>query len=99
MDNDKEPMFPILGDPVIKAIPWAALRPHEPQAVRNHSQSLSRLASRGGLSIEEAYCVLKDMAWPTGAKWNKWPVRVALMRLLLDAGLDAGRATLKGEEG
>jgi hypothetical protein len=84
MGDDKEPMFPILGDPIIRAIPWAALAPHEPQARKNHSQTLRRLAERGGLGIEEAYCVLKNLDWPTGAKWRKSHVRVALMRLVME---------------
>lgn len=82
-----EPMFPILNDPVIRAIPWAALTPHEEQAHRNHSQTLKGLASRGGLSISEAYYILKDMKYP----WHDpltptklYAYRIALMRLLHD---------------
>lgn len=79
-------MFPILNDPVIRAIPWAALTPHEKQAERNHSQSLSQLASRGGLSICEAYYILKDQGYPTLAPKQtpavKYAYRIALMRLL-----------------
>lgn len=53
-----EPMFPILNDPIIKAIPWAAIQSHEAQAQRNHSQSLRRLAQRGGLNAAEAVWVM-----------------------------------------
>jgi hypothetical protein len=81
--SDKEPMFPIMGDTMIKALPWSVLRPHEAQAKKNHGgQSLERLAHRGGLGIEEAYCVLKDMDFPTGGRFNRDLVRVALMKFV-----------------
>jgi len=44
-------------------IPWAMLEPHEDQAIKNHSQSLNRLAERGGLSTHEALAVLEDRPW------------------------------------
>ena len=59
----KEPAFPILGDPYLKAIPWAMIEPHEEQAQRNHSQSLNRLADRGGLGCSEAYAVMTNNRW------------------------------------
>lgn len=57
-------MFPILG---AKSVRWELLAPHEAQAVKNHGQSLARLAERGGLSPAEAYCVLHDIPLP----WKK----------------------------
>ena len=47
-------------------IPWALIAPHEPQAERNHSQSLLTLNGRGGLSPSEAMCVLEDREWGWG---------------------------------
>lgn len=44
----------------IVAIPFDLLKPHEVQAVRNHQQTLARLAERGGLSPCEALAVLED---------------------------------------
>ena len=41
------------------SIPWAMIAPHERQALRNHDQTLKRLAERGGLSPREAVCVLE----------------------------------------
>jgi hypothetical protein len=74
-------MFPILNDPIIKAIPWAAIAPHEAQAQRNHSQSLNRLAQRSGLSVDEAVAVMLDQPWRRlGKTW----CRAKLMCLLLD---------------
>lgn len=70
--------FPIMGCPRSKGcgcnyqtfqIPWAALAPHEQQAQKNHSQSLARLAERGGLSWGEAHAVL------TGRPWSSVDVR------------------------
>lgn len=60
--------FPILTDyherrdnphwPV--SVPWDLIAPHEKQAFHNHSQSLRRLAERGGLGVMEMYAVLTD---------------------------------------
>ncbi|MEE9923737.1 MAG: hypothetical protein PBV01_10295 [Brucella anthropi] len=83
-----EPMFPILNDPIIKAIPWAAILPHEKQAQHNHSQTLRGLAGRGGLSIHEAYYIMKDEPWPHRTfKRNRTidaAYRSGLMRILYD---------------
>ncbi|MVA47754.1 hypothetical protein GOZ83_22090 [Agrobacterium vitis] len=83
-----EPMFPILNDPIIKSIPWALIRPHEKQAQTNHSQTLRRLAERGGLAICEAYYILSDRPYPMhGPKRTpevKAAYRSALMRIALN---------------
>jgi hypothetical protein len=41
-------------------VPWAMLEKHEPQALRNHDQSLEQLASRGGLAPQEMLDILHD---------------------------------------
>ena len=69
-------MFPILFDYRIKeeikklrdahcvsmviSLPWPMVEAHERQAQKNHSQSVARLAERGGLSPCEAVAVLED---------------------------------------
>lgn len=50
--------FPILGSS--ETLPWSVIEPHEKQARENHSQTLRRLAERGGLSWTEALLVLND---------------------------------------
>lgn len=55
--------FPIMQGKLRKGIPWAMIAPHEAQALRNHDQTLERLAQRGGLSPEEAVAVLEDRKW------------------------------------
>lgn len=76
MDIEARSSFPILWSYDIKdrirefqrgavwlmpvCIPWALLAPHEKQAQANHSQTLTRLAERGGLSPCEALAVLDD---------------------------------------
>lgn len=57
-----ERMFPIQGGP---AIPWSAIAPCEAQAERNHSQTLERLAQRGGLDPTEAIDVLLSQPYST----------------------------------
>lgn len=59
-----ERMFPILNDPIIRAIPWDAIAPHEKQAQANHYQTLKRLAERGGLCVAEAVVVMLDKPFP-----------------------------------
>lgn len=96
--SDKERMFPILGDSIIKALPWSMMDPHETQAQRNHSQSLSRLASRGGLGIDEAWYILKDQSFDWHTKLNGDNVRILLMRMVKEhraaiASLTAAKET------
>lgn len=45
-------------------IPYDVIEPHEKQALKNHGQTLERLAERGGLSWAEAYAVLTDSSFP-----------------------------------
>lgn len=71
-----EPLFPIFnpfsslkefhaagGVLFVCHIPWSLIAPHEQQAEKNHSQSLRRLAERGGLSACEALAVLENRDW------------------------------------
>lgn len=60
---DQRERFPIMNDPEITWVPWRMMAPHEAQAYRNHSQSLSELARRCGLSICEALAVVEDRPW------------------------------------
>ncbi len=57
--------YPILGSGrgPRQYIPRGLLSPHEEQAWRNHGQSLSRLAQRGGLSWVEALAIIQDKNW------------------------------------
>ncbi len=60
-------LFPILkrrSDPgMLRGVPWGMMEPHERQADYNHSQTLKRLAERGGLSCCEMLAVLEDRPW------------------------------------
>jgi hypothetical protein len=44
-------------------VPWDLVKDHEEQAYSNHSQTLTRLAERGGLSPKELWCVVHDKRW------------------------------------
>lgn len=56
--------FPLqLAREKTSSIPWEMIAPHERQAQRNHSQTLKRLAERGGLSPCEAVAVMLDRRW------------------------------------
>ena len=61
MDNND--LFPILGTKPKVYIPWEYIQPHEEQALKNHGQTLKRLAERGGLDWTEALAVLEDRKW------------------------------------
>lgn len=50
-----------LGCP--RTVPLALVQPHEHQALRNHDQTLARLAERGGLGPAELVAVLGDRRW------------------------------------
>ena len=60
-------LFPIMADygyhakeQTIDYIPYDIIVCHENQALKNHGQTLERLAERGGLSYYEALAVLED---------------------------------------
>lgn len=42
-----------------RTLPWEMIATHEPQALRNHGQTIERLAERGGLSHKEALAVIE----------------------------------------
>lgn len=46
-----------------RSLPFDLVEPHRAQAMKNHSQTLERLAERGGLSIAELFAVLHDRDW------------------------------------
>lgn len=73
----KRRMFPILGDGF--SIPWDLIEMYELQAIKNHSQSLERLAQRGGLGSDEMLAVIHGISWREAAK--RWPnPREALLK-------------------
>lgn len=53
-------------------VPWNLVAPHEKQAQRNHSQTLARLAERGGLSPGELAAVLEDRDWKSIPECDAW---------------------------
>lgn len=57
----EERRFPVLGAGF--SIPWELVAPFEAQALTNHDQTLQRLATRGGLSPLELWCVMHGKKW------------------------------------
>lgn len=57
MTND---LFPIRLDQEVKAIPYAMLLEHAEQVEASYHKPIGQLASMGGLTPEEAVCVLED---------------------------------------
>ena len=57
---------PVVFDMLPKSVPWSLVERHDDQARKNHGgQSLAELASRGGLSPAELYCVMNDKGFYT----------------------------------
>jgi len=64
LDKLKARRFPgLAGSP---SVPWSIIAPWESTAQRNHSQSLERLAERGGLCATEMLHVLNGVRWGYG---------------------------------
>jgi hypothetical protein len=58
-----ERTFPVLGPrwpDAPREVPWDFIEPHRRQALKNHDQTLERLAERGGLDPTEMVAVLED---------------------------------------
>ena len=61
-----KPKFPIMGEAYgVKRgfVPMEFMQRYEKQAIHNHSQSISRLAERGGLTPQEAMAVIQGQPW------------------------------------
>ena len=92
--------------------PMAILRPHTPQAMRNHGQTLERLAERGGLSPVEVVAIIEG--WNPFRETDRetdetalvkladiwdasWPVREPLVSVgRPDPGMTVKRQTWRG---
>lgn|GEM_PF-6557230 len=49
--------------PYPRSVSWELVKDHDEQAQSNHSQTLTHLAERGGLSPLELWCVVNDKKW------------------------------------
>lgn len=84
--------MPIMRAPDFR-LPWSLIAPHEAQAIKNHGQTLERLAERGGLGFAEAAAILEDrdyrpICWP-GQEPSQDAARsyLALLMARLTAGV------------
>lgn len=64
-------------------VPWSVIKSHEAQAQKNHSQSLTRLNERGGLSVCEAVAILEDRRW---REMNEQDALFRLVELIQSGG-------------
>lgn len=53
--------MPIMKSKYLTSMPMAML--NDKQAIRNHGQSLKRLAERGGLASSEALAIMDGRSW------------------------------------
>ncbi len=61
--NEQYSPYPILGSRPQQYIPRGLFMIHEGQAWKNHGQSLTQLAARGGLSWAEALAIIEGKDW------------------------------------
>ena len=63
--------FPIQDGP---DVPWEVMAPHNAMSLKNHYQTLERIAERGGFSAAEAYCIVNSLRWQdmeASIGWNR----------------------------
>ena len=90
MTNDEQARrrrFPIMGQrhgDICMTIPWEIISPHQSQAMKNHSQTLERLAERGGLSPGEALAVMTNRAWQDRSKFKFHETLDALIEVIIN---------------
>lgn len=59
----------IRGSKIIRSIPKSLIEDLESISFDNHQQSLDQINDRGGLSIQEAYCLINKI--PSTQFWKK----------------------------
>ncbi len=84
--------FPLLLDQCDRerypsSIPWSVIEPHEHQALRNHDQTLERLAERGGLGPDELLAVLTGKRFRDVGRLPSIEIYARLASLLLPDAL------------
>lgn len=77
-----ENRFPILDSGPKEYIPLDVIKSHEKQAIKNHSQTLKRLAERGGLGWIEALCVLEDREYDFHTKLTEEDARIKVLEII-----------------
>ena len=92
--------FPVLMTPLEwskwpkcpRSVPWDVVEPHNAQARKNHSQSVERLAERGGLHPIELVAVMEDKEYPCDGVY-KDRMKYAVDILTAMAGIEELRAS------
>lgn len=71
-----------LNLPIPRSIPWLFIVPHEAQALRNHGQSIQRLAERGGTSVKETLAIVRGLKWQEVTHLSEWKAWEELSKLI-----------------
>ena len=69
-------------------VPWAVVAPHREQATKNHTQTLERLAERGGLCPQELIAVLTNCSWTETVHLSDEAAVDHLLKLLAERCVD-----------
>lgn len=84
LNAKSETEFPVLGSKPKEYIPLDIIKPHEKQAIINHSQTLQRLAERGGLSWNEILFVLEDEQFDYKTQISEMTARTKVLQFIND---------------
>lgn len=80
-EDERRNPYPILGTQPPQYIPRGLLMIHEGQAWRNHGQSLTQLAQRGGLSWAEVLAIIEGKDW-SDAEHNENTAEVTVRKMV-----------------
>lgn len=78
--NKFEKSFPILGTD--ETIPWQVMGNHRGRAIKNHYQSIERLAERGGLTWYETYCVLNETKFIPQTNMDEYLIKQRVLEIV-----------------
>lgn len=84
---EKQNLYPVYqinsSDPE-EFIPYDVIAPHEAQALRNHAQTLHRLAERGGLDWGEILAILTGRSRSTAFEVERNKAKTAVLNIIED---------------
>ena len=84
---EKQNLYPVLGTNPQEYVPYDMLVPHEAQALKNHTQTLLRLAERGGLGWGEILAILMGKPWSFAARIRKEKAKEIVLSLVEKRGV------------
>lgn len=78
------PVYQMKSSDPQEYIPYDIIAPYEAQALRNHGQTLHRLAERGGLDWSEILDILRDNSWGTSSNMERDNAKNAVLHYIAE---------------